>query len=61
MPGLAIKESLIAASGSVIVQQAQTAPFEVMTNPVFVTSKPAIKAKANGVTKSKDLVVNPTP
>ena len=39
----------------------QIVPFTVMTNPVFVTSKPAIKAKANGVTKSKAFVVNPTP
>jgi hypothetical protein len=36
-------------------------PFAVTTNPVTVVTKPAIKATANGVTKSKALVVNPAP
>jgi hypothetical protein len=36
-------------------------PFEVTTTPVTAETKPQIKATANGVTKSKTLVVNPAP
>jgi hypothetical protein len=36
-----------------------TAVFTVATAPVTVVTKPAIKATANGVTKSKTLIVNP--
>jgi len=36
-----------------------SAPFAVVTTPVTKVTKPAIKGTANGVTKSKTLVVNP--
>jgi hypothetical protein len=36
-----------------------SAPFGVVTTPVTKVTKPAIKGTANGVTKSKTLVVNP--
>jgi hypothetical protein len=36
-----------------------TAPFTVTTVPVTATVKAAIKASANGVTKSKTLTVKP--
>lgn len=37
----------------------QTAAFQVTTSPVAVTTKPKIRARANGVTKSKTLTVTP--
>jgi photosystem II stability/assembly factor-like uncharacterized protein len=39
----------------------QTGAFVVETTSVAVTTKPAIRATANGITKSKTLVVNPAP
>lgn len=39
----------------------QTGVFAVETMPVAATTRPAIHATANGVTKSKTLVVNPAP
>jgi hypothetical protein len=39
----------------------QTGAFVVTTTPVATRTKPAIQATANGITKSKTLVVNPAP